>query len=314
MLDGCGRTIDYLRLSVTDLCNYRCRYCMPPEGVAKRDHGDILSLEELANIARAAVRLGVKKIRLTGGEPLVRRGIVELCRQLRTIPGLQELCLTTNGSLLPQLAAPLREAGLDRLNISLDTLRPDRFAEMTRLGHLSDALAGIEAAEAAGFHNLKLDTVLIGGFNDDEIDDFINLTREHPWEVRFIELMPMGPCAEWDKARFLSGDTVLQKVPALQQIESCGVARRYRLPGAMGTVGLISPVNHDFCAQCRRIRVTADGKLKGCLHSAEELPLRGLHGKELEDAIRQGILQKPERHHLTERRSDTPRNMNQIGG
>lgn len=314
MLDGCGRTIDYLRLSVTDLCNYRCRYCMPPEGVAKRDHGDILSLEELADIARAAVRLGVKKIRLTGGEPLVRRGIVELCRQLRTIPGLQELCLTTNGALLPQLAAPLREAGLDRLNISLDTLRPDRFAEMTRLGHLSDALAGIEAAEAAGFHNLKLDTVLIGGFNDDEINDFINLTREHPWEVRFIELMPMGPCAEWDKACFLSGDTILQKVPALQQIESCGVARRYRLPGAMGTVGLISPVNHDFCAQCRRIRVTADGKLKGCLHSAEELPLRGLHGKELEDAIRQGILQKPERHHLTERRSDTPRNMNQIGG
>ena len=314
MLDGCGRTIDYLRLSVTDLCNYRCRYCMPPEGVAKRDHGDILSLEELADIARAAVRLGVKKIRLTGGEPLVRRGIVELCRQLRTIPGLQELCLTTNGALLPQLAAPLREAGLDRLNISLDTLRPDRFAEMTRLGHLSDALAGIEAAEAAGFHNLKLDTVLIGGFNDDEIDDFINLTREHPWEVRFIELMPMSPCAKWDKSCFLSGDTVLQKVPALQQIESCGVARRYRLPGAMGTVGLISPVNHDFCAQCRRIRVTADGKLKGCLHSAEELPLRGLHGKELEDAIRQGILQKPERHHLTERRSDTPRNMNQIGG
>lgn len=314
MLDGCGRTIDYLRLSVTDLCNYRCRYCMPPEGVAKRDHGDILSLEELADIARAAVRLGVKKIRLTGGEPLVRRGIVELCRQLRTIPGLQELCLTTNGALLPQLAAPLREAGLDRLNISLDTLRPDRFAEMTRLGHLSDALAGIEAAEAAGFHDLKLDTVLIGGFNDDEIDDFVNLTREHPWEVRFIELMPMGPCAEWDKFCFLSGDTVLQKVPALQQIESCGVARRYRLPGAMGTVGLISPVNHDFCAQCRRIRVTADGKLKGCLHSAEELPLRGLHGKELEDAIRQGILQKPERHHLTERRSDTPRNMNQIGG
>ena len=314
MLDGCGRTINYLRLSVTDLCNYRCRYCMPPEGVAKRDHGDILSLEELADIARAAVRVGVKKIRLTGGEPLVRRGIVELCRQLRTIPGLQELCLTTNGALLPQLAAPLWEAGLDRLNISLDTLRPDRFAEMTRLGHLSDALAGIEAAEAAGFHTLKLDTVLIGGFNDDEIDDFINLTREHPWEVRFIELMPMGPCAEWDKSCFLSGDTVLQKVPALQQIESCGVARRYRLPGAMGTVGLISPVNHDFCAQCRRIRVTADGKLKGCLHSAEELPLRGLHGKELEDAIRQGILQKPERHHLTERRSDTPRNMNQIGG
>ena len=314
MLDGCGRTIDYLRLSVTDLCNYRCRYCMPPEEVAKRDHRDMLSLEELAESARAAVRLGVRKIRLTGGEPLVRRGIVELCRQLRTIPGLQELCLTTNGALLPQLAAPLREAGLDRLNISLDTLRPDRFTQMTRLGHLSDALAGIEAAEAAGFHDLKLDTVLIGGFNDDEIEEFVSLTREHPWEVRFIELMPMGPCAGWDKTCFLPGDTVLQKVPALEQIESCGVARRYRLPGAPGTVGLISPVNHDFCAQCRRIRVTADGKLKGCLHSAEGLPLRGLHGKALEDAIRQGILQKPERHHLAERRSDTPRNMNQIGG
>lgn len=314
MQDGCGRTIDYLRLSVTDLCNYRCRYCMPPEGVTKRGHEEMLSLEELAEIAEAAVRVGVKKIRLTGGEPLVRRGIVELCRRLRAIPGLEELCLTTNGALLPQLAAPLREAGVDRLNISLDTLRPDRFAEMTRLGRLSDTLAGIEAAEAAGFHNLKLDTVLIGGFNDDEIEDFVNLTREHPWEVRFIELMPMGPCAEWDKGCFLSDDTVLQKIPALQQIEPCGVARRYRLPGAAGTVGLISPVHHDFCAQCRRIRVTADGKLKGCLHSAEELPLRGLHGPELEDAIRQGILHKPERHHLAERRSDTPRNMNQIGG
>lgn len=314
MLDGCGRTIDYLRLSVTDLCNYRCRYCMPLEGVAKRDHRDMLSLEELAEIAEACVRCGVKKIRLTGGEPLVRRGIVELCRQLRAIPGLEELCLTTNGSLLPQLAAPLREAGLDRLNISLDTLRPDRFSEMTRLGSLSEVLSGIRAAENAGFRDLKFDTVLIGGFNDDEIRDFVNLTREHPWEVRFIELMPMGPCAAWDKSCFLPGDTVLERIPTLQQIASRGVARRYRLPGAVGTVGLISPVNHDFCAQCRRIRVTADGKLKGCLHSREEINLRGLHGPALEDAIRQGILHKPERHHLAERRSDTPRNMNQIGG
>lgn len=314
MLDGCGRTIDYLRLSVTDLCNYRCRYCMPLEGVAKRDHRDMLSLEELAEIAETCVRCGVKKIRLTGGEPLVRRGIVELCRQLRAIPGLEELCLTTNGSLLPQLAAPLREAGLDRLNISLDTLRPDRFSEMTRLGSLSKVLSGIRAAENAGFRDLKFDTVLIGGFNDDEIGDFVNLTQEHPWEVRFIELMPMGPCAAWDKSCFLSADTVLERVPDLEPLESQGVARRYRLPGAPGTVGLISPVSHDFCADCRRIRVTADGKLKGCLHSAEELPLRGLHGAELEEAIRRGIAQKPERHHLAERPSDTPRNMNQIGG
>ena len=314
MQDGCGRTIDYLRLSVTDRCNYRCRYCMPAEGVEKRAHGDILSLEELAEIAGAAVACGVKKIRLTGGEPLVRRGVVDLCRMLRAIPGVEELCLTTNGSLLPRLAKSLREAGLDRLNISLDTLRPDRFAAMTRLGTLQDVLDGIEAAEAAGFHDLKFDTVLIGGFNDDEIGNFVDLSREHPWEMRFIELMPMGPCASWDKGRFLPAETVLERIPGLVPIESQGVARRYRLPGAKGTVGLISPVSRGFCAFCRRIRVTADGRLKGCLHSREEISLRGLHGQELVDAVRQGILRKPERHHLAAHNSDTPRNMFEIGG
>ena len=314
MRDSCGRAIDYLRLSVTDLCNYRCRYCMPAEGVPKRPHRDILSVEECVEISAAAVRCGVKKIRLTGGEPLVRRGLLDICRGLRAIPELEELCLTTNGSLLAELAAPLRKAGTDRLNISLDTLRPDRFAAMTRRGHLEDALAGIRAAENAGFRNLKLDTVLIGGFNDDEIGDFVKLTADHPWEVRFIELMPMGPCAHWEKSRFLPGETVLEKIPGLQQIESQGVARRYRLPGAKGTVGLISPLSHDFCGQCRRFRVTADGKLKGCLHSREEISLRGLHGAELEAAIRSGILQKPQRHYLTDRPSDTPRTMNQIGG
>ena len=314
MLDSCGRAIDYLRLSVTDLCNYRCRYCIPAEGVCKRPHADILSVEELVEIGQAAIACGVKKIRLTGGEPLVRRGILDICRGLRAIPGMEELCLTTNGSRLPSMAVPLREAGVDRLNISLDTLRPDRFREMTRLGTLSDVLEGIQAAENTGFTNLKLDTVLIGGFNDDEIGDFLQLTMEHSWEVRFIELMPMGPCAEWEKSCFLSMDSVLQRYTTLQKIDTQGVARRYRLPGAKGTVGLISPVSHDFCADCRRVRVTADGKLKGCLHSREELPLRGLHGKDLEDAIRRGILQKPQRHHLTERPSDTPRNMNQIGG
>lgn len=278
------------------------------------EHRDMLTLEELVEVAAACVDCGVRKIRLTGGEPLVRLGIVELCRQLRTLPGLEELCLTTNGSLLPDLATPLRAAGVDRLNISLDTLRPERFAQMTRRGQLSDVLSGVRAAEAAGFHNLKFDIVLIGGFNDDEIANFAALTRDHPWEMRFIELMPMGPCAAWDRTCFLSADTVLSRLPELEPLEAQGVARRYRIPGAEGTIGLISPVSHDFCAQCRRIRVTADGKLKGCLHSAEELPLRGLHGKALEDAIRQGILHKPERHHLAEHRSDTPRNMNQIGG
>lgn len=314
MQDTCGRTIDYLRLSVTDLCNYRCQYCMPPEGVHKRPHGEILSIEELVEISTACISCGVKKIRLTGGEPLVRRGLLELCRALRAIPGLEELCLTTNGSLLPQLAKPLREAGVDRLNISLDTLRPDRFSAMTRLGRLEDVWDGIAAAEAAGFSQLKLDTVLIGGFNDDEIGDFLELTRKHPWEVRFIELMPMGPCAKWEKSRFLPVDSILDRFSTLQELPAQGVARRYRLPGAQGTVGLISPVSHDFCASCRRIRVTADGRLKGCLHSREEIPLRGLHGEALEAAIRQGVLQKPARHHLSERSSDTPRTMNQIGG
>ena len=314
MQDRFGRTVDYLRLSVTDRCNYRCQYCMPPEGVEKRTHRDILTLEELAEIAEAAVACGVKKIRLTGGEPLVRRGLLDLCRLLRTIPGLEELCLTTNGSLLPQFAAPLREAGVDRLNISLDTLRPERFAAMTRLGTLRDVLEGVQAAEAAGFRDLKFDTVLIGGFNDDEIMDFVNLSREHPWEMRFIELMPMGPCASWDKGRFLPAETVLERIPGLVPIESQGVARRYRLPGAKGTVGLISPVSRGFCAFCRRIRVTADGRLKGCLHSREEISLRGLHGQELVDAVRQGILRKPERHHLAAHNSDTPRNMFEIGG
>ena len=280
----------------------------------KGAHGSILTVEEFVEIGEAAVKLGVRKIRLTGGEPLVRRGILDICRGLRAIPELKELCLTTNGSLLPELAQPLREAGVDRLNISLDTLKPERFREITRLGTLDEVLKGIRAAEDAGFQNLKLDTVLMGGVNDDEIGDFLALTMEHPWEVRFIELMPMGPCAAWPKERFLPVTEVLRRFPQLEEIEPNGVARRYRLPGAMGTVGLIAPVSHEFCGECRRIRVTADGRLKGCLHSREEIPLRGLHGDALTAAIQQGVLQKPRQHHLTEHASDTPRTMNQIGG
>ena len=314
MEDRCARTITYLRLSVTDLCSLRCRYCMPPEGVPKRSHRDICSVEELVEIARAAVDCGVRKVRLTGGEPLVRRGILDICRGISSIPGVKELCLTTNGAALSRLAAPLKDAGVARLNVSLDTLRPDRFRSMTRTGELEQALAGIAAAEAAGFTGLKLNTVLIGGFNDDELDELLALTVDHPWELRFIELMPIGPSAAWDRGCFLPGTAVLERFPRLEPIGSQGVARRYRLPGAKGTVGIISPLSCGFCAQCRRIRITADGMLKGCLHSREEIPLRGLHGQELEQAIQRGILQKPQEHHLAERSSDTPRNMNQIGG
>lgn len=314
MEDTFGRTVDYLRLSVTDLCNYRCRYCMPEDGVCKKAHQDILSVEECLEICRAAVACGVTKIRLTGGEPLLRNGILDICRGISAIDGVKELCLTTNGSLLPNMAAALRDAGVSRLNLSLDTLVPERFSAITRRGQLSDVMNGIRAAEEAGFTNLKINSVLIGGFNDDEIGDLIALTVDHPWEIRFIELMPMGPCSDWDSTCFLSNETILERFPFLTPIESQGVARRYRFPGAKGTVGLISPLSHEFCSQCRRIRVTADGKLKGCLHSREEISLKGLHGQQLETAIRWGIRQKPQCHHLTERPSDTLRTMNQIGG
>ena len=314
MIDQYGRTIDYLRLSVTDLCNYRCQYCMPADGVEKGSPWG------------RPLRRGIRRDRPGCGEagnpedPSHRRRTAGAARDSGHLPNaadhpeLKELCLTTNGSLLPELAKPLREAGVDRLNISLDTLRAERFREITRRGDLEDAFAGIRAAEDAGFQNLKLDSVLMGGVNDDEIEDFLNLTKEHPWEVRFIELMPMGPCAAWPKERFLPVTEILNRFPALEEIEPNGVARRYRLPGAMGAVGLITPMSHEFCGACRRIRVTADGKLKGCLHSREEISLRGLHGRELEDAILRGILHKPKGHHLTEHASDTPRTMNEIGG
>ena len=315
MEDTFGRTITYLRLSVTDLCNYRCRYCMAPEGVEKTAHDAVCSLEELRDMTAAAVACGVRKVRITGGEPLVRRGIVDLCRMVKEIPGVKELCLTTNGSLLGSLALPLREAGVDRLNISLDTLRPDRFRTITRLGELSQAWEGIEAAEAAGFSQLKLNCVLMGGINDDEIEDFVNLTKTHPWQVRFIELMPMGVCAGWDRRAFLPVETVRQRCPDLEAVGAEGVASCYRLPGTAGTVGLIAPMSHVFCGDCSRIRITADGKLKPCLHSGEEIPLRGLTGEDLVQAVRQGIARKPERHHLERRGgSETRRSMNEIGG
>ena len=315
MNDTLGRKITYLRLSVTDLCDLRCIYCMPEHGVPKRAHSEICSLEELCDMAAAAVSLGVRKVRITGGEPLIRRGVVSLCQMLRALPGLEELCLTTNGVRLPELAAPLREAGVDRLNISLDTLRPERYRSITRIGELSSVLRGLDAAEAAGFSHTKLNCVLMGGVNDDEIEDFVRLTQACPLSVRFIELMPMGACAKWEKARFLPAGAVLARVPELEPAGTDGVSRLYRIPGAAGTVGLIEPMSHAFCAECSRIRITADGKLKPCLHADTEIALRGLHGEALLDAIRQGIARKPERHALMrDGESHAGRCMSEIGG
>ncbi len=213
MKDACAREITYLRLSVTDLCDLRCRYCMPPEGVPTRSHDEICSVEELVEIVRQAAALGIRKVRLTGGEPLVRRGILDICRGIAALEGVEELCLTTNGTALSRLAAPLREAGVDRLNVSLDTLRSDRFAHMTRGGRLEDVLSGLEAARAAGFTGTKLNVVLMKGFNEDEIPAFVDLTRREPLEVRFIELMPIG---EGTRENFLPSSAVLSACPELE--------------------------------------------------------------------------------------------------
>jgi cyclic pyranopterin phosphate synthase len=289
---------------------------MPEEGVCKLPHDRILSLEEVAEIAGAAVELGIRKIRLTGGEPLVRRGVVDLVRTLRALPGLRELVLTTNGILLPELAKPLREAGVRRVNLSLDTLDADKYRSITRLGSLDRALAGLEAALAAGFEKVKLNAVLVGGFNDREIPALASLTREYPVDMRFIELMPMLD-GGFGKEAYLPVSAVLEKLPEARPVEGDGgVARLYRLPDAQGNIGLISPVSAHFCADCNRIRLTADGKLKPCLHAAEELSVKGLDFEGMVRQFQAAILAKPRWHGelSADERSRAGRSMNQIGG
>ena len=317
MIDSFGRDITYLRLSVTELCNLRCRYCMPEDGVCKKSHEQMLTQEEMLAAIRAAASLGVTKLRLTGGEPLVKPNIVSLCREAAATPGIRELCLTTNGTLLPKLARPLKEAGVNRLNISLDTLREDRYRFITRRGELSEALDGIEAARDAGFETLKINTVLIGGFNDDEIRALAELTREQPVDLRFIELMPMYDSGDFGPEAFIPYTTVTDKLPELEPLPGDGgVAKLYRLPGAQGRIGLISPVSAHFCAACNRLRITADGKVKPCLHSSEELSIKGLNEEEMTEVLRRAILRKPKWHGELSysQRSQANRNMNQIGG
>ncbi|MBQ3416842.1 MAG: GTP 3',8-cyclase MoaA [Ruminococcus sp.] len=314
MKDRFERTIEYLRLSVTDLCNYRCIYCMNEDGIQKKTHSDILSIEELTEIVRAAHSLKIKKVRLTGGEPLLRRGILTLCENIKAIDPAIELSLTTNGSLLYDMAKPLKEAGVDRINLSLDTLGPNKFRKITRTGEIFDVMNGLKAAQLAGFEQIKINVVLMGGVNTDEIKDFAELTRYNDYSVRFIELMPMNVCKGWDKSRFVSNELVLSTLKDLQKIGGDGVSRLYRMNGCKGTIGLISPISQLFCYQCNRIRITADGFLKPCLHSEEEFPLRGLTGDDLTQAIKNGILAKPLKHNLDCFSTQTPRDMNRIGG
>lgn len=316
MKDTYGRSITYLRLSVTELCNLRCRYCMPADGLCKKRHEDMLTEEEMLLAVRVAADLGMTKLRITGGEPLVKKNILSLCRRAAATEGIREVCLTTNATLLPPLAAELRDAGVKRLNISLDTLDPEKYARITRIGRLDEALRGIKAALDAGFARIKLNAVLIGGFNDDEIPALAELTRRWGVDVRFIELMPMYD-GEFGPAAFLPGSAVLSALPELEpQPGDGGVARLYRLPGAAGCVGIISPLSQHFCGTCSRLRLTADGKLKPCLHSDTELSVKGLDYDGCRAQFLAAIAAKPLCHGAL---SDTElsgagRTMNEIGG
>lgn len=317
MIDNYNRTITYMRVSVTELCNLRCRYCMPEEGIAKKAHEEMMTAEETVMAVKATAGLGIRKIRITGGEPLVKRGIVKLCAAIAGIPGIKEVCMTTNGTLLPRFAKELKAAGVSRLNISLDTLDEEKYRYITRMGELREALAGIEAAEQAGFGDTKINCVLMGGFNDDEIPRFAELTKNRPIEVRFIELMPIGGGIGFDKAQFVSCETVLEQVPQLESLgREDGVARLYAFPGAKGRVGLIRPVSCEFCEGCNKIRLTADGKIKPCLHSNQEISLKGMNQDEMKEALRRAILDKPEKREALDAESPSKagRDMNQIGG
>ena len=317
MIDKLGRDITYLRISLTDKCNLRCRYCMPEEGVCRRQHHEMMNEDEVVTAVQVAASLGNHKIRLTGGEPLVKKNIVSICRRVAEVEGIREVCLTTNGLLLPQLAKELREAGVKRLTLRLDTLDPEKYAYITRIGKLEQFRAGLEAALDAGFVKVKLNAVLIGGFNDDEIEALAGLTMEYPVDMRFIALMPIQDHDEFGESAYVPYSRVLEKLPQALPVEKDGgVAKLYRLPGAKGNIGLISPISAHFCGECNRIRLTADGKLKPCLHSAEEYSIKGLDQNGMMAVFQEAIWNKPAWHGDLDavNRSKAGRNMNEIGG
>ena len=324
LIDTYGRRINYLRLSVTDRCNMRCCYCMPAQGVAKLGHGDMLTYEELYRVASACVAQGIEKIRVTGGEPLVRKGLVDFLARLAAVPGLKELVLTTNGLLLEELARPLKEAGVARLNISLDSLDREVFARITRGGDLDRVLRGIEAAQEAGFGPLKINMVAMRGVNDREILDFAALTLEKPFTVRFIEYMPTLKDEGWG-AQSIPGSEILARIgeryPLLPLVsaEMAGPARNYKIQGAAGAIGIITPVSGHFCESCNRIRITATGRVRGCLFSEQGTDLKPYLAAEdpeaLQQVLRRIVTHKPGRHHMGEQGSEqTVVNMSRIGG
>lgn len=326
MIDPFGRTLNYLRLSVTDRCNLRCQYCMPEEGIASIGHGAVLSYEEMLRIARVACRLGVRKIRITGGEPLVRKGIVPFLGQLAALPEHPEVTLTTNGLKLAELAADLKGAGVHRVNVSLDSLRRERFRQITRRDGLDEVLAGLHAADAAGLGPLKLNMVPMDGINLDEIADFARLTFDHPWNVRFIELMPVSSRLEVGEQHRVPLGRILAELRRIGELEPVlrngpdGPAQLFRFAGSKGGIGVIPAVSSHFCGECNRLRVTADGRIRPCLFSDQEIDLRAvLRETRDDDALAELFLQaaaiKPDGHRLDQRRcGPEDRLMQQIGG
>ena len=300
MIDKFGRDITYMRLSVTDKCNLRCRYCMPAEGVCLKEHKEMLTEDEMITAVEAAASLGVS-----------------ICRRAALVEGIEEVCLTTNGIFLPKLAEPLKDAGVKRINLSLDTLDPEKYAYITRIGTLDGFMKGLNAALEAGFEKIKINAVLIGGFNDDEIVPLAKLTRQYPVDMRFIEMMPMYDSGDFKEASFVPYTKVLEALPDAVPVDADGgVAKLYRLPGAQGNVGLISPLNAHFCGTCNRIRLTADGKIKPCLHSDVEYSIKGMDFDGMKAELEKAIWNKPQWHGDLDaaHRSQAGRNMNQIGG
>lgn len=317
MIDRFGRDINYLRVSVTDRCNFRCQYCMPHDGVKTMAHEDLLSFEEMFLVIHQFVSIGVKKVRLTGGEPLVRKGILGFIQSLSRINALEDIALTTNGALLKSMAADLKRSGLHRVNISLDTLKPDRFTLLTRGGNLQDVLDGISEARSVGL-KVKINCVLNKDINIDEIVHFVNLSRDWKLDVRFIELMPIGENVDYAIKHFVSTDEVLRQCPDLTPVEALdpsSPARYYQLPEAIGKVGLISPLSCNFCNDCNRLRLTPDGKLKPCLHNDLEIDLRAplRNGENIMPYIMEAINVKPQKH-LLDQHKTIIRQMSQIGG
>ncbi|HEX6041083.1 GTP 3',8-cyclase MoaA [Longimicrobium sp.] len=326
MADGFGRRIEYLRISVTDKCNLRCVYCMPEEGLPWMKREQILRYEEIAEVVRVMADLGLRRIRLTGGEPLVRRDLSSLVRMIRAVPGIDDVALSTNAVLLADQADALRDAGVDRVNVSLDSLRPERIDAISRRPGSAEAIfRGLKAAERAGFGPIKVNCVVMRGRNDDEVADFAAVTRERPWHVRFIEVMPTGDNLGVQADEFVSADEMLERVGQTGDLRPVagpggnGPARYFAFPGAAGTVGVITPMSHNYCERCNRMRLTADGQLRPCLFGHLQTNLRDplRRGEPLEPLIRHTLAVKPERHwleHGTAAGSGGLRALSEVGG